>query len=203
MSRSAVVYGAIMLSVAALALVIVTAKDSTPDPAFAEAAAAGIYFHGVPLGKVRSLGWPPQEELERAAIAFSTVGSCLSHDPAKAASLTIAWGRIASDAEAEVCLSRVASRLGSPEALAAWLESHDFIHVQQRPLSPHEISFEASEKAGTVVQANWSLTDNGAMFRRGIVAPLLQKMFGHGVSISITISEPSRHVSTNVTTTIL
>lgn len=184
-------------------MIIITAKKSAPDPKTIESATADIYFLGVPLKKVRSLGWPPHAKLERAAVDFPTVKSCLSHDPAEAASLTIAWSRIGSNAEAEVCLSRVASRLGSPAKIATWLERHDFRNVQQRRLSPYEMSLEASEKAGMVIQAGWSLEDNGAMFRRGIVAPVLQKMLGHGLSVSITMSEPSRHVSTNVSTTIL
>lgn len=199
LTRSVVVLGGFLLCVAILSLVI-HAKKSAPDAKAFESATADIYSNGVPLKKVRSLGWPPREELEQAAVDFPTVGSCLSHHPANAASLTIDWRRIGSNAEAEMCLSRVASRLGSPDKIAAWLETHDFIHVQQRPLSFYEVSSEATEKVGTMVQANWSQKDHGVMFRRGIVAPVLHKMFGYDVSISITVSKPSRHVWTNVTT---
>lgn len=174
-----------------------TGKTTALAQAQPSSSVSGIFINGVSLQKVRTLGWSPSHtaKYEAAAKRFPTAEACLLSDPARAPSLAIDWRKVGSDIEAEVCLSRVASTIGTAKGMIAWLQAHDFAAVSVRSANDIDTSSEAAERAGTVIEGQWSIEDNGPLYRRGLVSPLRQRLFGHGATVVIFISKTHKNVS--------
>lgn len=162
-----------------------------------------IFHRGVPLSKARALGFTGVDELDEAALRFPTVEACLISDRAGPQALTIDWDKVGSDAEARVCLSRVAARLGEPESIKSWLTARKFTVTSSRSSRGTAVSLEAEERAGTTIEASWPIDKNGPLWRGRILSRMGQQTLGHNVNVIIFVSEPSGHVSVSVVTNIL
>ena len=162
-----------------------------------------IFLRGVPLAKARALGFTGIDELESAARTLPTLESCLVSDRAGSEALTINWDKIGSEAEARVCLTRVATRLGGPESIKTWLTAHKFIVTSTGAAEGTAVSLEAEEQAGTTIEASWPIDKNGPLLRRGTLTRMGQQSLGYNVNVLIFVSQPSGHVSVGVVTNIL
>jgi hypothetical protein len=163
----------------------------------------GIFIQGVPLETARANRWFDHQEYDLAARKFPTIEACVAHDDAKAAGLTIDWTRVGSDVEAAVCLSRVASTIGSVNEIVAWMKAQGFAVTAVREAGEFDTYRAAPQKSGTVIEAQWSLKKNGPLYREGLAAPLAQRALGHGVSVGIFISQTGDVVSVKCSTIIL
>ena len=196
------------ISAGALIAVIAFAANRKPSasPVSAQSSPeSGLSIRGVSLEERRALGSSNEEvaAYSFAARKFPSIENCLDRDPVKASSLTIDWYKIDSNVEAEVCLSRVARKLGSPRKMVAWLKAHKFIVYRVSNADSYAyFDLNMNQLAGTVIDAGWSISENGAL-QRGGLTQLSQVAFGHGVSVQFFLREHSDIISVGVGTTYL
>lgn len=163
---------------------------------------SGIFIEGISLEQARANGWFRFKDYESASRRFPNVGACMPSGSRRTTSLAIDWYRIGSDIEADVCLSRVASKIGSAKGMVAWMTANGF-----RVTSFGKTEWYYTSRSHLLdsmrIEAAWSIKKNGPMTRRGIMAPLMQWLLGHGVSIVIFFDERRKQVSVQCSTTIL
>ena len=194
---------AVLLGAAVAALFFV--QNALPHRTLSDEARAdaekGIFKNGVPLELVRARGWPGLGEWEEAVAKFPSLDSCVVSSRGSQEPLRVDWGRISSDVEANVCLSRVATRIGSVDGVATWFNRQGF---RVRIIPATKTSPEAREKTGTAVHASWSTDANGPLYKGGLLIWGLQRVgYVYGISCSLFIGDRRTVFSTNCVSGVL
>lgn len=163
-----------------------------------------VYIRGVPLERTRALGWDAAEiaKYEASSKRFPNVESCLSSGSRRASRLQIDWYKIGSDEDAEICVARVARAIGTVSQIETWLKSQGFT-VNYSRKTYDEFGPNAVEQDGIIIDAGWPIARNGPLYRRGLVVPVLQRIFGYNVSTLIFVGVSGKVYSATVTTNTL
>lgn len=113
---------------------------------------------------------------------FPSVRSCLvetEQDAEKPDLAAFNWKSMENPAQAEVCIYRIATSYGDPQALATWLENQGF---QRVTFSKRATTVDGSKINS--IQADWPVQEKGALL--GLGNPVTKKMI-ESVSYSLKI----------------